>query len=72
MPEKIGRPRTYSNLDGPLNITSVRLSDWHERQAKKLGRGTISKGIRRALESTDKSGTYPVENFKDIQNDLPS
>ena len=72
MNQRTGRPRVYSNLDGPLNINSVRLSDWHERQARKLGKGKISIGVRLALESTDTSGTYPAKAIKESFDDRTS
>lgn len=49
------RPRKYTEQDDPLMVKSVRLSNWHIRFARKLGDGSLSEGIRIALEKVSPS-----------------
>lgn len=35
----------------PMVIYSLRLSAWHARQARLLGGGNMSKGVRQAIEA---------------------
>lgn len=41
----------YTEQEEPLRVTSVRLTHWHIRAAKKLGNGAVSEGIRTAIEA---------------------
>lgn len=59
MSKTTGRPKIYTEQDEPLKVSSVRLPFWHIRLAKKLGSGSISKGIRHALEVAFKSLKEP-------------
>lgn len=55
------RPRVYTQQEVPLRVVSVRLTLWHERQAKELGNGELSLGIRIALErSAPNSANIPT------------
>lgn len=51
----MSRPRIYTEQEDPLEVKSVRLTNWHIRHAKKLGNGSLSEGIRLALE-----GIFPT------------
>jgi len=36
--------------DVPMDAYSVRLTAWHARQARRIGNGEVSEGIRAAIE----------------------
>lgn len=42
---------THGNQEVPLKVVSVRLSYWHIRQVKKLGNGSFTEGIRKAVDT---------------------
>jgi hypothetical protein len=50
MAKKAGRPLLYEFEDNPMKVFSVRLNVVQERDALKLGGGSLSDGIRKALE----------------------
>lgn len=40
----------YTYQEEPLKVVSARLSFWHIRKAKKIGKGSFTQGIRNAIE----------------------
>lgn len=40
----------YTYQEEPLKVVSVRLTFWHIRKAKKIGKGSFTQGIRNAIE----------------------
>lgn len=48
--KKLGRPKICPDQECPLEKYDVRLSFKHARQARKIGDGNLSAGIRIALE----------------------
>lgn len=50
MKHEIGRPRVYTGQSAALPQTTVRLTYWHIRAARRLGSGNVSEGVRLALE----------------------
>lgn len=45
-----GQSRIYTDQNEPLKPSSVRLPFWHVREARRIGKGNLSEGIRIALE----------------------
>lgn len=51
MKNKAGRPFKFESEDTPLQVISVRLSTYHKALAKRYGGGSITEGIRAALDA---------------------
>lgn len=51
MKKKAGRPYMYDAESAALKMCSVRLNVLQERTALKLGKGSLSAGIRLALDN---------------------
>ena len=43
-------PPEYINQAGSFPPTTVRLSEWHKRKARKYGKGNVSEGLRKGVE----------------------
>gem|GEM_PF-6743873 len=48
--KKPGRPRVHSDQENPMDAYQARMTAWHARQARKLGEGNLSAGIRFCIE----------------------
>jgi len=53
---KTGRPRIYTGEGAPLQTATIRLSVWHVRAARRIGKGNASEGVRLAIELADSGG----------------
>lgn len=50
MGHEMGRPRAYTEQAEPMDATTLRLTNWHRRMARRLGDGNMSDGARLAIE----------------------
>lgn len=60
MTKKVGRPYLYEAESQALKMFSVRLNAIQERAALKLGKGSLSAGIRLALENVTHNQEKPA------------
>jgi hypothetical protein len=47
---KQGRPLAYAYQDSPMTNYTARTTAWHARQARRIGGGNFSEGVRMAVE----------------------
>lgn len=63
MQHEMGRPTAYLEQSEPMDSTTLRLTTWHRRMARKIGGGSMSGGAREAIEEVAMARGY-VDTIK--------